>query len=145
MVKKLYMYRELISLFKLEQFSNDKYAQKYFRRILKKLRSKSNFGKDAYDSEVLLYRLGFNYKNEGKTNLFSGQLPTIESQAKTIEKLCDTEYLYFWSIYLGYPPESDTFIQVNNLLGYKKLVFSYKGKIYASHVLSRCRNILNNN
>lgn len=143
--KKLYMYRELISIFKLEQFSNDKYAQKYFRRILEKLRSKSNFGKDAYDSEALLYRLGFNYKNEGNTKLFSGQLPTIESQAKTIEKLCDTEYLYFWSIYLGYPPESDTFIQVNNLLGYKKLIFSYKGKIYANYVLSRCRHILNNN
>lgn len=86
---------------------------------------------------------GFDYLHKKYTEFYSKEPPTIESQAESIEKLCDTEYLYFWDIYLGYPPELRTFIKDGDLLGYKKLNFSYKGKNYANHVLLRCRSVLN--
>lgn len=141
--KKLLIYRELIDLFNLDQFSNDNYVQSYFKRIIVNSKNKSDFGKNSYDAEVLLYMFGFDYLHKKYTEFYSKEPPTIESQAESIEKLCDTEYLYFWDIYLGYPPELRTFIKDGDLLGYKKLNFSYKGKNYANHVLLRCRSVLN--
>ena len=130
--ERLYIYRELIGLFEFVEFHYDDYAQSYLKRLATISKNESDFGKAPHDAEVLLYIL-----DEIYDGTYSEESPTIESQAEAIEKLCDTEYLYFWKKYLGYTPKSIKRVD------YKNLDFLYKGQIYADYVLSRCRTVLN--
>lgn len=139
--KKLHIYRELVDLFNLKQFSYDDYAQKYFKQIIISSEKEKNFGRKPYDAETLLYVLNFNYVHINFSKFYTKVSPTIESQVKIIENLCDTEYIYFWNIYLMNPREFLPVVSDSNLLGVDQLCFSYKGEIYANHVLDRCRAI----
>ena len=139
--KKLHIYRELVDLFNLEQFSYDDYAQKYFKQIIISSEKEKDFGRKPYDAETLLYVLNFNYDHINFSKFYTKISPTVESQVEIIENLCDTEYLYFWNIYLMYPREFLPVVSDGNLLYFDQLRFSYKGEIYANHVLARCRAI----
>ena len=139
--KKLHIYRELVDLFNLKQFSYDDYAQKYFKQIIISSEKEKDFGRKPYDAETLLYVLNFNYVHINFSKFYTKVSPTIESQVKIIENLCDTEYIYFWNIYLMNPREFLPVVSDSNLLGVDQLCFSYKGEIYANHVLDRCRAI----
>ena len=139
--KKLHIYRELIDLFNLKQFSYDDYAQKYFKQIIIGSEKEKDFGKKPYDAETLLYVLNFNYDHIKYNKFYTNFPPTIKSQTEIIENLCDTEYLYFWNIFLRYPREFHSFVTDGDLLDFSQLNFSYKGETYADYVLTRCRAI----
>ena len=139
--KKLHIYRELIDLFNLKQFSYDDYAQKYFKQIIISSEKEKDFGRKPYDAETLLYVLNFNYDHIKYNKFYTNFPPTIKSQTEIIENLCDTEYLYFWNIFLRYPREFHSFVTDGDLLDFSQLNFSYKGETYADYVLTRCRAI----
>lgn len=89
----------------------------------------------------MLYVLNFNYDHIKYNKFYTNFPPTIKSQTEIIENLCDTEYLYFWNIFLRYPREFHSFVTDGDLLDFSQLNFSYKGETYADYVLTRCRAI----
>lgn len=139
--KKLFVYRKIIDLFGSQLFEYNQYSKDYFKAIVDNVKKSESFGKNKYDSEVLLYQLGFNYSHQNYAKFYNETPLSIKSTVGEIEKLCGVEYLHFWNEYLDNYADFIRFIGKGDLSKYPQLQFKYKSESYAKHILSRYEHI----